>query len=592
MKKNVSKLLVLMIIAAMILTACAGEAAPAPAPAAEPAPVATPAPAPAVADEFAPGTFLGVGSGLYGPIVVELTMSAVDQIDAIRVVAHDETHNTGNVPLELYPSLIVENQSLQVDIVAGATISSFGFLAAVRDALNTAGSDPAQFTGEARAYVPHADTSADIVVIGSGGAGLTAAIHAAYEGHNVIVLEKLGIIGGTTNYVLEGFGSVGSRTHIALGSGITPEMLTETLITNNPNGDPEAFELLAHNNGWAADWLRSIGAMMTVAGGQAAVATSREIGPIGETIVSALQQEAIAEGVDIRINSRAVEILMDGDAVSGVRVSTPFGEYTIAAEAVILASGGFASNPEMVTEHFPALQGFRSAASPGNTGDGHLMAEAVGAELLNMDHVRMNYTYTITDDGFSIYVATLVNTGGIVINDSGERFMNDQIGHGGGRVALEQGGEVWGVFDNTIRDGVQQMRRIGDQGHFLTADTLEELADLMGIDRAAFMATIERYQEFVANGQDEDFNRPMVNMTFTKGPFHALRLTVHTQGTFGGVSTNVAGEVLTAAGDVIPGLFAVGEVANDGTWGANPVAVNTVFGRVAGQSAAAYVDAR
>lgn len=547
---------------------------------------------PARPEGFTPGSHLGVGPGFYGPITVEVTMPASGVISAITVLSHNETHNTGNVPLELYPSMIVDNQSLQVPIVSGATISSMAFMAAVRDAVSRAGADPAQFSGPVSFEAPYGDTSADVVVIGGGGAGLTAAIHAAYEGRNVILVEKTGVIGGTTNYVLEAFGSVESMTHRALGSPLDAETLTQTLIGANPNGIPGALEILAHNNGWAADWLRSIGSPMTVAGGQAAVQTSWQMGEIGVSIVSALYAEARRVGVDIRRFSPATEILMDGNAAAGIRVSAPRGEYIITAPAVIVATGGFAANNTMVAQHRPELAGRGFASAPGATGDGHLMAEAVGAALLNMDHIRINYTYASAPNGYSYYVAYIVNWGGILVNGAGERFMNDQIGHGGGWAALEQGDPLYFVFDNTITQSVREVRKLYSLGMFTTANTVEGLSTLISADSVGLINTIERYRDFVANGTDEDFNRPMLNMSFENPPFHAVRADVRVQGTFGGISTDLEARVLTPEGNIIPGLFAAGEVANEGTWGANPVAVNTVFGRIAGQSAASFVAGR
>ncbi|MCL1991632.1 MAG: FAD-binding protein [Spirochaetes bacterium] len=541
--------------------------------------------------DFTPGTFIGVGPGLYGPIVVEVAMPSANTISAIRVISHDETHNTGNIPLEILPRLIVENQSLQVDLIAGATISSMAFMVAVHDALSTAGASPASFTGPAVQYVPHADTTADVVVIGAGGAGMTAAIHAAMEGSNVILLERLAFVGGTSNYILEGFGSVGSITHSVLGTGVTPAALAQILATNNPNGIPAAFQVLAQNNGWAANWLRSIGSPMTVSSGPAVVQTSREVGEIGVAMVSALRHEALRVGVDLRVNSRATELIMEDGAVAGVRVSTRMGDYTIRAPAVILATGGFAANNALVAQHFPALAGYGSASSPGNTGDGHLMAQAVGALLTNMDHIRVNYTYATAPNGYFYYVASIVNTGGILINGSAQRFMNDQIGFPGGHIARVQEGPLWMVFDNALRDGIREVRRLGDLGMFVTSDTLEGLVQQMGLNQAAFMNTIENYRAFAAAGVDGAFGRPLVNMSFDRPPFHALQVHVRVQGTFGGVNTNLETEVMGTDGNIIPGLFAAGEVADEGTWGQNPAAVNIVFGRIAGLNAAAFAAA-
>lgn len=261
--------------------------------------------------------------------------------------------------------------------------------------------------------------------------GMTAAAKAAEAGKKVILLEKLGILGGTSNYSIEGFGEVGDKTHVGLGCPTTAEAMAESLTNSNPNGQAEAFVTLANNNGAAADWLRSIGAELTVAGGQTSAASSREVG--------------------------------------------------------------------------------------------------------------------------------------------------------------EQGGTGWAIFDNSIADGVADVRHYRDLGLFVCADSIEELAEKTGINAAGLAATIEKYKGYVAAGKDEEFGRAMLNMTFDEAPFYACPMTCRVQGTFGGITINQKAEVLTAAGESIPGLYAAGECANDGTWGANPAAVNIVYGIIAAASAAEYI---
>ena len=544
---------------------------------------------PAETGAMTPGEYYGVGQGRGGAIVLKVTVSE-DSIDAIEVVSHKETHNTGSVPLETYPELIVANNSLAVDNVSGATITSAAFLSAVRDAIEQAGGDPAAFSADiAPADVPHEDCSADVVVIGAGGAGMTAAVEAASAGKSVILLEKLGIMGGTSNYSVESFGAVGDRTHTALGSDTTAADQAASLTASNPNGNPAAFEILTQNNGDYVDWLWSIGAELTVAGGQTSVASSREVGYLGNTIVSALKAECEKAGVDTRLNSRATELVMENGAVSGVKVSTELGDYTISANAVIIAAGGFGANNEMVAQYYPALEGYQSSCSVGATGDGHLMAEAVGAELKDMDYIRVNFTYTTDDNGYYYYMGSLFNTGAIFVNNDGQRFVNDQGGYGVGLTVVDQGGTGWAVFDNSIVEGVADVREYAQLGLFVSADSIEELADATGINKENLAATVEAYQGYVANGADEEFGRAMVNMTFDEAPYYACPMTCRVQGTFGGISTDLDAQVLTADGTVIPGLYAAGECASVGTWGANPIAVNGVFGRIAGQSAVSFL---
>ncbi|MCL1994849.1 MAG: FAD-binding protein [Defluviitaleaceae bacterium] len=536
-----------------------------------------------------PGSFLGVGPGLYGPVLVQVTMPDPTTISSVTVLSHDETHNIGNVPMELFSDLIVRYQTLQMPIVTGATISSMAMLTAVHDAINRSGASPASFTGAVTLDVPATDTSADIVVIGGGGAGLTAASFAAREGNNVILVEKTGLLGGTTSYVIEQIGSVGTITHQVLGTDVTPAMWAETIIANNPNGIPEHLEYFAHAKGPALDWLRNIGAPFTVAAAQTGVQPNWQIGEPGVAIVSALRLEAERAGVDVRTWSQATEILMTGDAVSGVRVSTPNGEYTISTSAVILATGGFTSNSEMVAEHRPDLAHLSSAASTSNQGQGHVMAQNVGAAVSNMDHIRMGATYATASSGYWYWVNHALNWGAILVNADGERFMNDTAGWPGGPTALAQGNPLYYIFDNTPVEVAREVRRFQDLGLLITADTLEELFTMVEADTDGLRATIERYVGFVENGVDEDFGRPLLNNRFNSPPFHAIRAEVRIQGTMGGVTTDLEARVLTPAGEPIPGLFAAGEVADDGLWGQNPAAINLVFGRVAGLSASEFV---
>lgn len=569
-KKKLVPLLALFLCLMMALSACSAGA-------------------PTAQAGMVPGDYYGVGDGRNGPIVLKVTLGK-DSIDAIQVVSSRETHNTGSVPVAMYPDLIVKNQSLKVDNVSGATISSAAFLMAVKDAIKQAGGDPTTFNGDiAPADVAHSDCDADVVVIGSGGSGMTAAINAAYAGDKVILVEKLGLVGGTSNFSIESFGSVGDKTHTALGSDMDADALAAYLADHNPKGTAAAFDVLAKNNGAAADWLRSIGAELTVAGAQNSATTSREVGAMGNTIVSALKAECAKAGVDVRINSKATEIVMKDGAVSGVKVTTDQGDYTINAKAVVVATGGFGANSDMVTQYKPELKGYNSSCSVGDTGDGQLMAQAVGADLQNMDYIRVNFTYTTAQNGYFYYMGSLFNTGAIFVNDDGQRFVNDQGAYGVGDQVVAQGGSGWAIFDSSIVEGVADVRDYAEQGLYESADSIEALADKIGVNKDNLVQTINTYKGYVANGKDDDFNRAMLNMTFDEGPYYACRMTCRVQGTFGGINTDVNAQVLTADGTPIPGLFAAGECANDGTWGANPAAVNIVFGRIAGQNAAAYV---
>ena len=536
------------------------------------------------------GTFYGVGDGRNGAITVAVTTEG-GALKAIKVLSSNETKNTGSVPVELYPELMVQGQTVNVDNVTGATISSMAVKNAVKEAITNAGGNVDAFSAKYSIEMTAEDCETDIVVIGAGGAGMTAAISAAQKGASVILLEKLGIVGGTSNYSVEALGSVGDKTHVGLGSDIDAETLAGNLTKSNPKGTAEAFEVLANNNGKMADWLRSIGAPLTVSGGQTSVASSREVGYLGNTIVTALTKECEKVGVDTRINSKATEIISENGVIKGVKVSNSAGEYTISCKAVVIATGGFGANNDMVAEGYPSLKGYNSSCSVGNTGDGQLMAKELGAELKDMDYIRVNFTYTTNpENSYYYYMGSLFNTGAIFVNNDGVRFVNDQGAYGVGlKVVAEADGQGWAIFDSSIVEGVADVSMYESLGLFQKADTIEELAEMIGVPADNLANTIKTYQGYVANGKDEEFGRAMLNMTFDEAPFYACKMNARVQGTFGGIATNVNAEVLTTQGDVISGLYAAGECASEGTYGANPAAVNLVFGNIAGQNAANFV---
>jgi len=535
---------------------------------------------------FVPGTYTSIVDGRNGPVVIQMDFSETEILD-VRVITHNETYLTGNVPLELYAKQVVEHQSVAVDIVAGATISSAAFLTAAYDCIKQAGANPQDLRSPIPTTDVAVDSETDVVVVGGGAAGLTAAVKAAEAGSKVILLEKLGFLGGTSSYSIEAFGATEDMTHKALGNAVTSDANAASLIASNPGHSEEALTILAQQNGVAADWLRSIGSPLSVAGGGVSAATSREYGKLGQVIIAGLENEAEKCGVDIRVNNAATELVMENGAVAGVKVKNDAGEYTIKAKAVILASGGFGADNEMVAQYQPSLKGYDHSCTVGATGDGHKMAVAVGAQLGNMEHVRVNFTY-YTDGLRVYYMGCLPNTGAIIVNEAGKRFINDQGGYGVGMKVVEQGGSCWAIFDQSMIDGVADVREYGELGMYESAATIEELAAKIGVDAAGLTETIEAYKGYVANGKDEEFGRGMLNLTFDEAPYYACKLTAHVQGTFGGIVTNTATEVTDANGAAIAGLYAAGECAYVGTNGANPMTVDIVFGGIAGENAAAY----
>lgn len=404
------------------------------------------------------------------------------------------------------------------------------------------------------------------------------------------MLEKNGVVGGTSNLTIEGYGSVGDKTHSALGSPLDAKTQADNLAaTYGESGSAEALTVFAEDCGPQADWLRSIGAVMGTAASQASVAPAREYGRLGVCVMAALESEARKVGVQILTNTPAVSVEADGEGGYSVGVSSVEGDQLIACKAVVIAAGGYAASKDMLAKYHPGYEALDSSCGCGSTGDGIVMAESLGAGLADTDYVRVNFTYSNAPNGYFYYVGSLFNEGAIFVDSSGKRIVNDQSAYGIGPKLMElTGGSGWAVFDDSICQSGGDVRWLKSLGLFTEADSIEELAEKCGIDAAGLAATVEKYRGYVVDGEDPEFGRAMLNMSFDEPPFHACPTMCRAQGTFGGIACSVAAEVLDEEGAVIPGLYAAGENAAIGTYGANPASVNVVFGSIAGTNAAAY----
>lgn len=435
------------------------------------------------------------------------------------------------------------------------------------------------------------DEVCDVVVVGGGGAGITAALTAHEAGRDVILVEKMAYLGGNTILVTTQMWAAGSSMQKAEGYTETAEDFYEYIVTGkgaNMNLDPDATMLMCQRSGEMVDWLLEIGVQFgrvfnTYSHGPA------DGGAPGPVIMAGLSAELDKQQVDYRLNTRATSIVMEEGKAAGVTVDGPDGSYTIRADAVVIATGGFANNTEMVAQYDPRWSSLGCNSSPSQTGDGILMAQAVGAALDDMENITINPT--VYYDGDKLYSLTALRTNGaILVNNAGERFANEEGAYTDqAEVLLQQDGqEAFMVFDQTMLDTVGLIKQYNDQGLFVQADTIEELAEKLGIDPAGLSATVETYKTYVANGKDEAFGRSFMTIDFANPPYYGVKVYPSVQTTSGGIVINLNAEVLTETGDVIPGLFAAGATTCDGTRAVSPLTDTFVFGRIAGESAVAY----
>ena len=612
------------------------------------------------------GTYTASATGYHGDVTVEVKVSS-DKIEEVNVVEHSETEGVGTTAIEKLPDLIVEKQSLAIDVVSGATLTSNAILSAVEDALGQAGADiealKVATESEAKEEV---ELSADVVVVGAGGAGLSAALSAAENDATVIVLEKAGTLGGTT--ITSGaFYSTGDP-ELAKRAEMNDTMRAqvEELVNLEPNcdsmakwqetvkqqyadyvasgstamfdseeyymlcvyvdggmvGDVDLIEWTCANADEGYYWLEDNGYVWSdrvVVGknGDNAVIEpdiercrrlvgDEEYGRPATQMIDVLEQRAIEVGPDTKIYTevQATELISDNGKVVGVKAQGKDGTpYTIMAnKGVVLATGGFASGVEVREKYntiYPYLgEQVHSTNVVSDTGDGINMAEAVGAQLVDMEKIQVNKINHYDLGGTTMIAAAFSN---ILVNEDGVRFVNEydtetevakailsQPDHKGFLLADANN---CNVTDGKTSGGEDVEQAIAD-GYIFRADTVEELAQQIGVDAQTLKNTIDTYNESVRTGVDEEFGRT----TFTKqdliveAPFYATPVIPGVHHTMGGVKINENAEVLDTEGNPIEGLYAAGEVvgglSGNNRMSGDAITANVVQGRVAGQQAA------
>lgn len=446
----------------------------------------------------------------------------------------------------------------------------------------------------------------DIVIVGAGGAGLAAAVEAHEQGaDNILVLEKMSFAGGSTTMAFGGFNCTNSRFMDEQGKEETPVMLVDKIIKNGAGfADVDMAGIIAMETPKVIEWLDGFGSEWgKIRYADLHCPTDGTIP--GVELVKVLKEQAEKNGIEIRYNSPAVDLIADESGrVSGVQVKDASGEYTIDAQAVILATGGFESNPEMIAKYDnPGLAHIHLAPSQGNMGDGIVMAEKLGAELRNMDLIQLSCAVA----PFSIQMQLPIKNNGVVfINKEGKRFTNEYSEASSDRritedILKQTDAECFGVYNETIyqtfmaieeKDFFDEYRMTGidNSGTVIKADTLEELAEKLGVDQETFLATMNGLKT------DNIGNEEVVKLadTYKSGPYYAVTLTPGVMDTLGGVLADTTGRVINKEGKPIKGLYAAGEVIGNvqGAYYSVGLGEAVVFGRVSARNAIEYIKDR
>ncbi len=611
------------------------------------------------------GTFEGSGTGRNGDIKVAVNVEADGSISNIQVLESEETAGIGDTAMEQLIKAVVDNQSIAVDCVSGATITSEGFLAAVEAALISGGLDVKDYqTAAAKEAGEDMLLDTEIVIVGAGGAGLAAAASAGEKGATVVVLEKMSSIGGNTRLGegtynvadMELLESTGAKTTADLEREVEEAIAVETddekykALIEAVNQDYDAWkasgsETLFDSPSWHAlqtytgggeigdldlintfaigavdslKWLKEdIGVpfkedyIFMAIGGKwqrghqidLIKATGTEGDNGGNVYITLLEEQAVKSGAEIFTDADVTEILMDdsGRACGVVAERSDGSTITVhASKAVILSTGGYAANSDLVYQYSNgAITTKMTSCAVSSTGDGLKLAEAAGANLIDLDQIQVHpLGDPINDCGcVAQFVGNWLSAQYYMfVNKEGKRFVKeDGTRYEMSMAELEQtDGQMWLIVDSSQIAGddsrTAQIESLIADGHTFAGDTIEELAEKIGVDAAALKTAVDTYNEGMQNGSDEFGKAASQNAVIAQAPFYASLRTPTVHHTMGGIQINADAQVLDKDGQVIPGLYAAGEVTG-GIHGNNRLGGNAysdimTFGRIAGMNAA------
>ena len=545
------------------------------------------------AENIADGTWTGKAPGFKDEIEVSITTKD-GKIVSAEVLKINDSDFAVNDTKSVLAEIVKKGSVSNVDVVSGATYTSKGIIAAVNAALASAKGISEATTAKLE------DTETDVVIIGAGGAGLSAAVAARESGANVIVLEKMPIVGGNTNYATGGLNA--SETSIQEKMGISDsnaQYIEDTMVGGKNINDLALVTEMVEKSAETVDWLIKLGADLTDVGKMAGSTNSRTHRPtggaaVGSHLSAALEKAAKTAGADVRLNQEVTKIINENGKAVGVVVSTKDGEYTIKAKAVIIATGGFGANPAIIESYKPELKGFGTTNHAGATGDALTWAKDFNAALTDIEQIQTHPT-VVPVKNLMITEAVRGN-GAIMINRDGNRFCTEMATRDVMSAAiLEQtGGTAYLMFDTSIRKSLKAIETYASQGLLTEGATVAELAKKLGIPEAALEKTVSDYNSYVENGNDPDFGRKASEMprALVEGPYYVVEVGPAIHHTMGGLKINTKAEVIDTNGNVIPALYAAGEVTGGihgaNRLGGNAVADITVFGKIAGEQAAKY----
>lgn len=568
---------------------------------------------------FTPGTYTGEATGM-GHMQVEVTLSETG-IESVKVTEDNETPAIGGEVLKTLPDTIVAKQSTQLDTVSGATITSKALFEAVDNALVSAGIDPAELKPVDQAASDEVEElTTDVAIVGAGGAGMAAALKLNEEGYQVLVLEKQAFVGGATAMSSSSALAQGTRMQAEQGIEDSPEKcMIELLEVGNYENDATPTWLLSKYSGAAIDWLSDeMGIQFDESCGSASaeysVGRARvHVSHSGSGLTADMKDHLDAKDIPVMLNTRATKVVSEDGVINGVLaydVNTGK-QYKINAKAVLLATGGYCYDDKYID---PSLKELPNSGSKANTGDGIEMALEYGAVLQNMDKVAVaGHGIRIGDSAHHTQGQSKTaykTTGTILVDMDGRRFANELGRHAVLFPKMKEVGRTFMLMDKAAFDAYTEScvkanfftqeqldQWLEENGTGTTvmahADTIEEVANIVGVNAENLVDEVKKYDGFVEQGEDTDFGRPVSVALSKEGPYYLVEQCLRYSTTLGGVTINDKLQIVDGMNKPVAGLYAAGELVG-GVFGANfppstGVGWALTSGMLAGEAIGAYI---
>ncbi|SLL05442.1 succinate dehydrogenase subunit A [Mycobacteroides abscessus subsp. abscessus] len=455
-------------------------------------------------------------------------------------------------------------------------------------------------------YTPYEELkdSYDIIIVGAGGAGMTAALEAQAKGLNPVIFEKMPVAGGNTTKASSGMNA--SETKFQKEQGIEDNndlFYEETLKGGHGTNDKEMLRFFVDNSASAIEWLDRIGIRLnnlTITGGMNEKRTHRpeDGSAVGQYIVDGLLKNVQEKDIPLFVNAEVKGITEKDGTVNGVDVLfNQTDEKSITAKAVIVTTGGFGSNMDMIKEVRSDLGDYVTTNQAGSTGDGIKMIEKLGGATVDLEQIQVHPT--VQQEESYLIGEAVRGEGAIMVSAEGKRFTNELDTRDKVTAAINELPEksAYLVFDSGVKSRAKAIEQYEKLGFVLEGETIEALAEKMNVSSEELKVTLDTWNKAVTNKDDQAFGRTTgIENDLASAPFYAIKIAPGIHYTMGGVKINTNTEVLNEDGQPITGLFAAGEVTGalhgENRIGGNSVSEIIIFGRQAGIKSADYVKAQ